>query len=686
MKLHSLKLWAIAFISPFLGYSQSIDSLGTNRLSEVIVESKPHDYDISEYEVSTLEPVSISRYNPNSLVTSINEIPGVYIQSGALNTNRITIRGVGSRTQYGSSKVRTYLNQIPLTNGSGETSINMLDPESIASLHIVKGPKSAEYGSSLGGTMLITTAPRTNDWLQVDQKLTLGSYDLVKNRTAVNLNTEEVSLSLAYDHLSTDGFRENNNYSRNGLQLFSEITISEKDQLSILLNQINFNAQIPSSINQTDFINNPKKAAFTWKSAKGFEDNELTLTGISYAHQFNYNQKITGSIFYNYLDHYEPRPFNILSENTHGYGGRLVYDQYFQSGKIKWTLGGEIYRENYDWKTLENLYEDNNGNGSLEGDLLSNNEELRNRYSAFTTYTHQLTDKLEFDAGLNLTYVRYNYRETFNDQIELESNYKPVLAPSATLAYRPTSQTRLFANVSRGFNYPGLETTLNPDGNLNTDLRPENGWNYEFGLQKTHSDLSYGVNLYHMTITDLIVTKRLTEDQFIGINAGKTYHRGVEGQLVYDRTVNNFKIRAYTYPTLNFHEFKDFVDDDQDFSGNPLTGVPDFKISTGLDFTYSSLFLKLNHLHVSSMPMNDANTLQSDSYNLLSLVTGAQFNLWKNLEVEATFGIGNVLDEKYASSILINAVGFGGNEPRYFYPGMPRNYFGSVGVKYSLEK
>jgi iron complex outermembrane receptor protein len=38
------------------------------------------------------------------LTSVLNKIPGVYMQQGALNTNRISIRGIGSRAQYGTQK------------------------------------------------------------------------------------------------------------------------------------------------------------------------------------------------------------------------------------------------------------------------------------------------------------------------------------------------------------------------------------------------------------------------------------------------------------------------------------------------------------------------------------------------------------------------------------------------------
>jgi len=34
--------------------------------------------------------------------------------------------------------------------------------------------------------------------------------------------------------------------------------------------------------------------------------------------------------------------------------------------------------------------------------------------------------------------------------------------------------------------------------------------------------------------------------------------------------------------------------------------------------------------------------------------------------------------------VLINAVGFGGAQPRYYYPGNARNYFGGVQLNYAF--
>ena len=46
-----------------------------------------------------------------------------------------------------------------------------------------------------------------------------------------------------------------------------------------------------------------------------------------------------------------------------------------------------------------------------------------------------------------------------------------------------------------------------------------------------------------------------------------------------------------------------------------------------------------------------------------------------------TLGINNILNQHYASMLLINAPSFGGNPPRYYYPGMPRNFYLTLSLK-----
>ena len=95
-------------------------------------------------------------YSPVEIVSAINQIPGVYVLSGALNTNRITIRGIGARTLFGTDKLRMYYDEIPVTNGTGSSTIEQYDLENLSQIEVVKGPKATTFGSNLGGAIVLT--------------------------------------------------------------------------------------------------------------------------------------------------------------------------------------------------------------------------------------------------------------------------------------------------------------------------------------------------------------------------------------------------------------------------------------------------------------------------------------------------------------------------------------------------
>ncbi len=661
-------------------------------LEEVIISSTYQKESKVIIPTNKISFEKLDAYSPIDLVAAINETPGVFIQSGAINTNRITIRGVGSRTLYGTNKIRAYFNGIPITNGSGETAIDIFDPEDLQSLEIVKGPKATQYGTNLGGTLLLNSKQATLGESILKSNLTIGSFGLIKNTISAATSYEKFSLNLNYDHLQTKGFRENSDYDRKTMLLTSNYNINAKNEFGLLFNYVDYFAQIPSSIGKTAFEENPSQAAFTWKEAQGFEDNKQILTGLNFTHRFSENFSNTTSIFYTYLDHYEPRPFNILDEFTNGYGARSVFakDFVFLKNKANLSFGGEFYKDEYNWRTIENLYEDNNGEGSLEGNLISDNSEKRDNLNVFATVTIPFTEKLKGQFGLNFNKTNYNFNDEFNEGEANKSanrNFDPIFAPNANLLYQFTENINTYFNFSRGFNYPSIEETLTPEGQVNPELGPEKGFNYELGseLFLFKRKLHFQVNAYLLDIDDLLVADRVGDDQYIGRNAGKTEHKGVEMNLSYHYQICTF---AYISPYINFeindHKFIDFVDGEEDFSGNELTGVPDNKLNGGINLGFKNFSLNTNFLHIGEIPLNDANDLYSEKYTVLNVKASFKKELSKSLSFEINSGINNFMDEKYASSVLINATGFGNSEPRFYYPGMPRNWFSGFKLKCTL--
>ncbi|WP_338815288.1 TonB-dependent receptor [Bernardetia sp. Wsw4-3y2] len=634
-----------------------------------------------------LKQENFDRHSPKDLVNIMNQTAGVFIQQGAINTNRITIRGVGSRTLYGTNKIRAYFNGIPITNGVSETVINIFNPEDLESVEIVKGAKATQYGTNLGGTILLNSKTPKQGSSSIVNSLTLGSFGLMKNNIGGNYGGEKFSLHFDYDRFEQKGYRENSNFDRKNYFLLPTFYLSKKTEISLLFNYVDYFGQIPSSISKTDFEENPEKAAFTWKEAKGYEDQKQLFSAITLTHRFNSNFSNTTSVFYSKNENYEPRPFNILTENTDGLGTRTLFAislPSFFDAEI--STGTEIYYDNYDWKTYENLYQQNNGNGSLEGNNLSKNMEKRWNYSVFATTTLQLSEKLSSQFGLNLNHTYYDYQNEL-DNSDINRKFEPILAPNISFTYSFSPQKSIYTNVSRGFNYPSLEETLTPNGLVNPKITAEKGWNYEIGTDLfflKNNNLHFNLSAYLLQINGLLVAKRINEDQYIGRNAGKTSHKGLELSSDYTLKLNqNWLFQTFANGTLNFHEFVDFVDEEKDFSGNQLTGVPEKQLYAGFSLKQNKSFaFHFIYQHVGKMPMNDANLLYSEAYNLLNLKVDYQISLLNTIFIKASVGVDNLLNKKYASAILINATGFGNSEPRFYYSGLPRNYFGNLRFEY----
>lgn len=248
--------------------------------------------------------------------------------------------------------------------------------------------------------------------------------------------------------------------------------------------------------------------------------------------------------------------------------------------------------------------------------------------------------------------------------------------------------TSVYTNVSHGFSPPTTAETLLPDGLINTSIRPETGWNFEIGTRASwfENRLQLNLAIYRLDVRNLLVARRTGDDQFIGVNAGKTQHDGVELVVNYkllDKAT--FSINSFTSYTLNNFTFKEFIDEDNNYSGNDLTGVPSDIFNTGIDLnTALGIYGNINFQYVGSIPITDNNSLFTDSYNITNAKAGYRLNLNKNLKLNIFLGLNNIFDQKYASQILINASGFGGSAPRYYYPGNPINYFTGINLNYTF--
>lgn len=664
-------------------------------LPDVVVTALPIKNTVQE-SASAIAVINLKEINRNDgviLTPVLNRVPGVLMQQGTLNTNRITIRGFGSRSQFSTSRIKAYFEDIPLTSGEGETTLEDIDLESLKSIEIIKGPNSTSFGAGLGGVIHLKGKTTVQETSFGKTATTFGSYNLLKQTISGGFSNASSSIYTSYNQIETDGYRANSNYDRKSLNLFAKQKLSKKSELSIVGIATKLKAFIPSSLNERDFTTSPEIAATTWQASQGFESYDKILLGIGYQNDLSENWSLQTSVFSTYNDGYEPRPFDILEGKTINFGLRTTINNTTKvfSLPTKIAFGTEAMTEMYSYSLYENLYASQPGNGSIQGEKFSEQKQNRKYWNLFFQFEMQLSEKLKWEQGVAFNSTNYTQETIVTTTNSGKDNYTfgGIWSPRVGLSYKVTKGKYIYTSISKGFSVPTIAESLTPEGTINADLLPEIGINYEIGFKGDFlaKRLYTEVSLYRANVKNLLVARRVGNDQFVGINAGKSVHQGIEFLVNYEILNNELvEVSIYLSGTITNSKFEEFIDRDMDYSGNKLPAIPNQQWNIGLDVSAKNgLGFTTSFGKIGSMYLQDANISSTEAYTLWDAKINYSLLIFKKLRMDLNFGVQNILNEKYASSVLPNAVAFGNAQPRYFYPGNPVNYYGGFALNYAFK-
>ncbi|MFA6401366.1 MAG: TonB-dependent receptor [Salinivirgaceae bacterium] len=646
------------------------------QLEQIVVNSGLSRHKLMQMpsSVSLLTKNELAASSGISYVEKLNQLPGIFVHQGTLNTSRITIRGIGSRSPYATNRIKAYFNEIPLTNGDGTTEIEDINASLINTLEVLKGSKSALYGSGLGGAILISGKNNIKEGWHGSTALEASSFKTLKPELTLTYKKNQWMVASAYALTQTDGWRQNSKYLRHNLNLWASYQ-GNKSSTEVLIQLIKTNAQIPSSLNRTTFNQSPDSTAANWFVVQGFEEYQKGLVGIKHEQRWRTNFTNTTVLFSNFKNSYESRPFNILSDQSKGIGFRNISKVVL--GNFDWQAGVEFLYDTYNWRIYETL----SGN---QGPLVSEFMEHRIPLNLFMQSGYRFNNGVLLEAGISYNFLSYSLTDLSNSPEDLSGqySYKPILSPYLGINVPIKKHWVLYGSVSNGFSAPSVEETLMPTGEINPNLKPETGWNLESGaqLQTEKGHFFMDATVYLLLVDNLLVTERLSETVFYGRNAGSTQHSGIEVST--NLRLNNeqrFHLPhliaqvAYNY---SHPVFTQFVTDEISYSGNFLPGIPQHHLWTSILMQYRAGWFLVTQLeYTGSQYLNDANSEQYPSYFLSHMKMGYRTKTTKLVDYGISAGIKNVFNQQYASMLLVNAPSPGGSAPRYYYPGEPRSFY-----------
>ncbi|UXP32991.1 TonB-dependent receptor [Reichenbachiella agarivorans] len=659
---------------------QSADSTDVV-LEEITISSDLFEHETIDFggSVTGVTPKQINRADQLYLQPVLNAVPGVYMQSGTLSTNRITIRGIGARSPFGTDKVKAYLNEIPLSTGEGETTVEDIDFATLQGVEVYRGPTSTVYGAGLGGAIHFQTK-KPQDHSSATADAMFGSFGLQRYNLSAEVADTRKSLNLLYQDVHSDGYRDNNRYDRQSITALGSVAVREHSDVTLYFNYTDLESQIPSSLSLEDYENNPESAAAVWGGVNGKETSERFRLGLSLHTRYDPRMQSDLTVFMNGSNAAETRPTFLgnLATDQFNTGLRAKLKRSFlPQNQLQVVLGVEGFWEQYRYQEFVN-------DGGQNGDQTRDFDQVRKYGNAFVATEYYPSDRWIISAGLNFNASRYNLDDHLQSGAANQSadyGFDPMFSPKLSILRKITESVSAYALVSHGFSLPSFEQTLYPGGQINRDLTPESGWNYELGLKGDAWDRSlyFEVVGYWMRTKDLIVNQTINEVQ-VGINAGSANHQGLE-LLLNHKTIQstNFQLgQRVSYTVMNYH-FDEFVEGSNDYSGNRMTGVPSYTLDYALDFNWAlGLYGNVNYQRVGSMSILDDSSIYTDAYSLLNAKVGYQHTLGA-LTLNLYAGVNNLTDTKYASMLQINA-----SSGRYYYPGLPINYFGGLKVSYAF--
>ncbi len=451
-----LSLLTLAAIN---SYSQSNDTLTNYDLKEVVVTSSRNPKLLSKTPevLHVITSDDIELLNVSSTGEILEYLTGVNIESGT--GSGYPKRSIVSLDGFPANYTLVMVDGVRLLTEHIHTgqNIDVIPPENIERIEVIKGAASAQYGSdAMGGIVNIVTKKAAEN-TESSISLSAGSYktyhSTISVRTPLN---EKVSLSTFSDYEQSDGIPILAPAHRIGNMGYSKFTT---------MNNLNWNISRSSSLSSSLY--------YTQNSMEFRGDDlhgRMVISSTDYVHHISDNLLATARLKYSHWD----------AE---------------QSGEDNNVLNPEVY---FSWSGLKN-------------NLVTAGADFRHmRFVRTSVVEHTqdaagafIQDEIEFDRLSFLAAVRL-------DKVQ---DIKTVLTPKLAAMFQAHEKLRLRVSFGRGFHAPTVqelyEEGYGHGGRAyrfgNPDLQPEYSLTSTFSIEyEPVRDLQLLVHAYYNTITDMI--------------------------------------------------------------------------------------------------------------------------------------------------------------------------------------
>jgi iron complex outermembrane recepter protein len=602
--------------------------------------------------------------------------PGVFVKSRFGNSEtRLSIRGSGLTQTFGARGVRVLRDGLPVTDASGFTNPELLDPLTAKYVEVYKGANALSYGAAtLGGAVnMVSLTGYDIDGFELRQ--VFGGNDYLQTQLKGGQVFEggwDVFASVST--LFQSGFREQSReeVARGFVNLGYKHNNTAETRIMLTLHDNDL--ELPGSLTFAQLEDNPNQSNANFEKHETERNLERQRIDLQHTQILKDGSQLKYGLFYEYkqLDH--PLPFLIIDSSSHDYGVSFSHELTADLGvpnHIRWgalassgTSDGQRFNVNFA----------QGGGTSNKGALRSNTDDDATTVEVFVHDQIEVTEQVDVALGLQGVYAKRLTQENFINPATTDTNVKEDyygLSPKVGLIWKPSEHWQLFTNLSRSYEPPTnieLESALN-----SAALEAQKSTTFEVGTRGQKSIFAWDLSVYYADIDDEILFQErppIPSGQFDTDNADKTVHKGIELGLSADVPLGIFgkdqlSIKSvYTYSDFSFKN-------DDSFGDNSLPGIPTHFGTLKLTYEHPSGYYFGPTMEWSSDYFIDfANTFEAKNYDIYGFEFGYKNEGGFSWFVEAR----NLENDEYISNtgIVANA---NGQDQGVFNPGLTRTVF-----------
>ena len=565
-------------------------------------------------------------------------IPNVNIVQGrgSASSANFYIRGIGQpdALQTFDPAVGVYVDGVYLSRIQGAL-LNLFDVQRV---EVLRGPQGSLYGkNTIGGAVNVVSKKPDLDTIRGEGAFTYGRFNEVtaKGYITAPLVTDKLALSLAgvYDNrdgIVTDPTTGKKYNDRNNLSGRAILRAKPSDRVEVLIsgdytrqrnaltlgqataNLIGFNYNSTFTSVTPFVIATAPTGRYDYTASTSFKNGEgqrLDHWGLS----GTINVDLTDSLQLTSITAYRKLKTNFFVDidataaevgdvfvgtRQHQFSQELQLK--LDTEKLKGVIG--LYYLNEQVNSHQEAYADSYLQyvGTPLNFLRTIDDRQNTKsYAAFGQLTYNFTEKLALTAGLRYTHEKKKYFRTttatttssvvptirivstFAFPTSLPAPYNTLdevsydaWTPTATLSYKPTTNTLVYASASRGFKSGGFngrvnslaDVTLAVNGTTQIvpTFKPETVWTYEAGAKGTFLDgrVSLSAAAFYSDYKDFQArvgggNTGINGGSFPVINAGKLRIQGFEFEAAVRPSTPLTLTASVGYLDAKYKEFND---------------------------------------------------------------------------------------------------------------------------------